>query len=143
MPIRRHTHVQDFAPLLADICRQWAFVAVCLGVALLMSAGCKRDAAADALETDANGYVCLHCGAKFYTDTATTLGPICPKCKDQTLRDVVGYVCAKDHHVTIRSRREDPNGPPKCDLCGAPVQDAMIKPHAKDLIAWGAVKVSP
>jgi len=45
------------------------FVAVlCLAAMSCLLASCKKDATFDALDTDANGYLCLKCGAKFYTE---------------------------------------------------------------------------
>ncbi len=129
-PLRRH-------PLVSP--------ALCLSVValvgvLLVSCG-KKDVATKATESDANGYVCLKCGAKYYTDSNVFIGPHCPKCNDLSLEEVVGYWCEKDHHLTIRARRGDPNGA-VCEQCKAPLENSMLLPHATDLKAWGATKVS-
>jgi phage FluMu protein Com len=113
-----------------------------LGVLCLASAGCGKDAAADAMESDANGYVCLKCGAKFYTARTVFIGPKCPQCKEDSLAEVVGYYCEKEHHLTIRPRRGDRVGA-VCELCQAPLVNAMRSPRQKDLVAWGAVQAAP
>ncbi|HWD18421.1 MAG TPA: hypothetical protein VHB20_04015 [Verrucomicrobiae bacterium] len=114
-----------------------ALVAV---AAVFLAAGCKKEGGSAAIESDANGYLCLHCGAKIYTDSSMFLGAKCPKCHEDTLRAVVGYLCPKDHHVTIRTRTDDTKGPVVCDLCGTPLVGNMVEPHAADLVAWGAGK---
>lgn len=113
-----------------------------IGVLSLLLAGCQKDAAMDVVETDANGYLCLGCGAKLYTARAVFIGPQCPKCQRETLIDVVGYECPKDHHLTIRPRRGD-RSPLVCDQCQTPITEGMRSPREKDLKAWGAVKYSP
>ena len=110
-----------------------------LSVAL---SACKKDPAFNAIDTDANGYLCLKCGARLYTDRNNFIGPKCPKCGDETsLIETVGYYCEKDHHLTIRARRGDPHGA-ICEQCQAPLVNAMREPREKDLKAWGATKVS-
>lgn len=101
--------------------------------------GCKKDPVMEAVETDANGYVCLKCGAKLCTDRKVFIGPACPKCQEQTLMSVVGYLCDKDHHLTIRASRNDPVGP-VCEQCKALLNNSMYMPKEKDLKAWGATK---
>ncbi len=110
---------------------------------LLAGAGCKKDAATEAIETDANGYVCMNCGAKLYTSRNEFLESKCPKCGQYTLVEVVGYMCEKDHHITIRPRVSGPKGAAVCEICGAHLTNAMVLPHEKDLIAWGATKIEP
>lgn len=100
---------------------------------------CKKDVAQEASDSDANGYLCLDCGARLYTDRSVFIGPKCPKCQKDLLVEVVGYWCEKDQHLTIRSRAGDRLGSPVCDQCKAPV-NAMRLPREKDLIAWGAAK---
>jgi hypothetical protein len=106
-----------------------------------MATACKKDAAMQAIETDANGYLCLKCGVKLYTDRAVFIGPQCPKCQQETLMDVVGYECAKDHHLTIRPKRGD-SQPLACEECKGPLVNAMRSAREKDLKAWGATKTS-
>src|SRR5512146_275064 len=74
----------------------WSILACGLALLILAVAGCKPDTAMQAVETDANGYLCLKCGVKLYTDRSVFIGPQCPKCSEQTLMDVVGYECPKD-----------------------------------------------
>jgi DNA-directed RNA polymerase subunit RPC12/RpoP len=105
---------------------------------VLMS--CKKDAAFDALDTDANGYLCLKCGAKVYTERKVFLGAKCPQCKQDTLAQAVGYYCEKDKHLTIRAREGDRQGA-LCEKCQTPLINAMKEPREKDYKAWGATKV--
>jgi len=108
---------------------------------VLAGAGCKKETATEAIETDANGYLCTNCGAKFYTSRNEFLGSKCPKCGQYSLVEVVGYMCEKDHHITIRPRVSGPEGAAICEICGAHLTNAMVLPHEKDLIAWGATKI--
>jgi DNA-directed RNA polymerase subunit RPC12/RpoP len=114
---------------------------LCLVTLALAASACKKDVALDAIETDANGYLCLKCGVKLYTDRSVFIGPKCPKCGEDTLMTVVGYYCDKDKHLTIRAQRGDPHGP-VCEQCQAPLANAMRSPREKDLKSWGATKVS-
>jgi len=117
---------------------------LCFALPLLLLAisSCKKDVAAEASDSDANGYLCLKCGAKLYTDRSVFIGPKCPKCQADTLVEVVGYYCEKDKHLTIRPRTGDRAGAPVCDVCKAPV-GAMRLPRESDLKTWGATKISP
>lgn len=110
-------------------------------IAVLVGLGCKKDVASDASDSDANGYLCLKCAAKLYTDRSVFIGPKCPKCQEDTLMEVVGYRCAKDQFLTIRPARGDSRGF-TCEKCQASLANAMFLPRAKDLQAWGAVKTS-
>jgi len=110
----------------------FAFVAVA-------GLGCKKDVARDASDSDANGYLCLKCGAKLYTDRSVFIGPKCPKCREDNLVEVVGYRCDKDQFVTIRPARGDSRGV-TCEKCQASLANAMFLPRGKDLQAWGAAK---
>ena len=114
---------------------------VCVAVLLLGATACKKDAALEAMESDANGYLCLKCGVKLYTERSVFIGPKCPKCQEDSLMDVVGYYCAKDQHLTIRPRRGDRKGA-VCEQCQQPLANAMRSPREKDLKAWGAAKTS-
>jgi len=119
----------------------WTGVVLCLAALALMATACKKDVAMEAIDSDANGYLCLKCGAKLYTARTVFIGPQCPKCQQQSLMDATGYYCEKDHHLTIRPSRQDPQ-PVVCDVCKAPLVNAMRLPREKDLKAWGATKVS-
>jgi transcription initiation factor IIE alpha subunit len=112
-----------------------------LAALALAATACKKDVAYDAIESDANGYLCLKCGTKLYTDRSVFIGPKCPKCGEDTLIEAIGYYCEKDHHLTIRARRGDPQGA-VCEQCGARLVNAMQSPREKDLKAWGATKAS-
>jgi len=109
--------------------------------ALVATAGCEKDAAREASDSDANGYLCAKCGAKLYTDRSVFLASKCPKCRQEGLVEVVGYFCAKDNHLTLMGRGEDRRGATACEKCGTPL-GGMRLPREKDLQAWGATKVS-
>jgi DNA-directed RNA polymerase subunit RPC12/RpoP len=117
----------------------WILPVLWLGVSLVSLTACKKDPAFEAMDSDANGYMCLKCGAKLYTERSTFIGPKCPKCNEDTLIEVVGYYCQKDQYLTIRARRGDPQGP-VCDKCQAPLVNAMKTQREKELKAWGATK---
>ena len=119
----------------------WVLALVCAAATLLAATACKKDAAMEAMDSDANGYICLKCGVKLYTDRSVFIGPKCPKCQEDTLMDVVGYYCAKCQHLTIRARRGDRQGA-VCEQCQQPLANAMRSPREKDLKAWGATKSS-
>ena len=107
----------------------------------IVGSGCKKDVASEASDSDANGYLCSKCGVKLYTDRSVFIGPKCPKCSEDTLVEVVGYRCAKDEFVTMRSARGDARGL-TCEKCQTSLANAMFLPHAKDLQAWGATKAA-
>ena len=106
---------------------------------LIVAIGCKKDSAAEASDSDANGYVCPKCGVKLYTDRSVFLSPKCPKCGAEGLAEVVGYLCAKDGHLTLTARSGDRNAA-ACEKCGGPLS-AMRLPRENDLKAWGAIRV--
>lgn len=112
---------------------KWAIPSA-LALTLLLS-GCAKSSIDRALESDANGYVCGSCTARFYT--ARDIFPIhCPQCKQQDIQQVVGYVCAEDKHVSLSPRGRA--GMP-CDKCGKPTSGLCL-PHETYLKAWGAAK---
>lgn len=119
----------------------WRVFVMGLAAVTLGVTACKKDVASDAIETDANGYLCLKCGVKLYTDRPVFIGPQCPKCQQESLMDVVGYYCEKDKHLTIRPRRGDTQAL-ACEQCKGPLINAMRSPREKDLKAWGATKFS-
>ena len=121
--------------------RRQALSFLLLSTAGLALAGCKKDVAEEASDSDANGYLCLDCGVKLYTDRSVFIGPKCPKCQKDHLMEVVGYWCEKCKHLTLRARAGDRMGSPICDKCQAPVS-AMRLPREKDLVAWGATKTN-
>jgi hypothetical protein len=118
--------------------RCWSLVTAAV-VSLLMG-GCSKDAGMQAMETDAHGYACRQCGAKFYTGPKVFLESKCPKCQQQTLDEVTGYWCEQDKHLTIRPKVPGPAGAAVCEKCGAALKNAMVSPKEKDLLAWGATK---
>jgi DNA-directed RNA polymerase subunit RPC12/RpoP len=112
----------------------------CLVLFATSLTGCKKEAGLEALETDANGYLCLKCGAKFYTERTVFMGSKCPQCNQDALTQTVGYYCEKDQHLTIRAAEGDRQGA-LCEKCQARLVNAMKSPHEKDYKAWGATKV--
>lgn len=122
--------------------RRLAFAAAVFALVALAGPGCKQDAANEASDSDANGYLCAKCGVKLYTDRSVFIGPRCPKCGEDTLVEVVGYRCARDQFVTMRSARGDSRGV-VCEKCQASLANAMFLPRATELQAWGATKTTP
>ena len=122
--------------------RNWSFLFFGFAFAALVGLGCKQDVARDASDSDANGYLCLKCGAKLYTERSVFIGPKCAKCQEDRLVEVVGYRCAKDQFLTIRPARGDSRSV-TCEKCQASLANAMFLPRAKDLQAWGATKSQP
>jgi hypothetical protein len=116
---------------------------VLLALAAFLIGGCSKDAGMAVIETDAHGYLCQQCRAKFYTERKVFLESKCPKCQQDTLSDVTGYWCEKDHHLTIRPRVSGPEGASVCETCGMHLKNAMVSPREKDLLAWGATKTAP
>lgn len=108
-------------------------------MALLLTGGCSNDPGTAAIESDANGYYCRHCKTKMYTERRVFLEN-CPKCGAEALVGVVGYRCEADQHLTIRPQVDGPEGASVCEKCGAVLKNAMVLPHEKDLLAWGATK---
>ena len=119
----------------------WYFLFFVFALLALAGLGCSIDVAGEASDSDANGYLCLKCGVKLYTDRSVFIGPKCSKCGEDRLVEVVGYRCAKDQFVTIRPARGDSRSL-ACEKCQASLANAMFLPHAKDLQAWGATKTS-
>jgi len=113
-----------------------------LTVASLLTGGCSNKPGETAMESDANGYYCSHCKAKMYTGRRVFLEN-CPKCGENTLVGVVGYWCEADQYLTLRPQVDGPEGANVCEKCGAVLKNAMVLPHEKDLLAWGAAKVEP
>ena len=138
--LERNRASEPAAPFLpARLTSGWAGVAAWLVALALAATACKKDAALDAMDSDANGYICLKCGVKLYTDRSVFIGPQCPKCQQESLMDVVGYECPKDHHLTIRPKRGD-SKPLACEQCQGPLVNAMKSPREADFKAWGAAK---
>lgn len=112
------------------LCRACRYALLAL---LLVWVGCSRDTVDAALDSDANGYVCLKCQAKFYTAREVFPGH-CPGCRDPKPEMVLGYVCADDGTVTLAPRGK---GSAACSKCGKTVT-AISLPRESDLQGWGA-----
>ena len=109
-----------------------------LGVAVLMliaslGGGCAKTDVDQALDSDANGYVCLSCKAKFYT-ARKVFATRCPDCKKQTVEQAMGFICGADKQMTIglRSSRSV-----SCKQCGVNTA-ALAIPREADFKTWGA-----
>jgi DNA-directed RNA polymerase subunit RPC12/RpoP len=113
--------------------------ALAVGGFLIFGGGCSRDPGMEAIETDANGYLCQKCHAKISTDRKV-FPEKCPKCNQDALVEVVGFMCPRDHHLTLRPRVSGPEGAAVCEQCNASLKSAMVQPRKKDLEAWGAIK---
>ena len=109
----------------------------------LSLAGCGKDPAQIAIETDAHGYLCQKCSAKLFTGAKIFLESKCPKCRQEGLVDVIGYWCEKDRYMTIRPKVSGPEGASVCERCGVQLKNAMVSPREKDLSKWGATKTGP
>ncbi len=112
-----------------------AFVLTLLAVLALTFIGCKQSKVDEALDTDANGYQCAKCAAKFYTDR-DVFPNTCPQCKQSNIKQVMGFVCSTDKHVTLGVRGRQAVA---CEKCKRPTSGMAI-PRESDLKAWGAVK---
>jgi hypothetical protein len=107
-----------------------------LWVALaLLFAGCGKSQVDQALDSDANGFLCLGCQTKFYTERKL-FPDFCPQCKQSNIQPVVGFVCAADRHVTLAPRGR---GFRACAQCGQSTS-ALSIPREADLKAWGAAR---
>ena len=106
-----------------------------LAASLLLAilAGCGKSAVDQALDADANGYLCLKCQTKFYT--ARRVFPThCPVCKKPNIEEVMGFVCEADKQMTLGPRSR---GSLACEKCGKRTS-ALALPRKRDLKAWGA-----
>ena len=111
---------------------------LCAVLLTSLASGCGRNRQVEqALSSDANGYVCLKCSTKFYTDREVFAGH-CPQCKAPNIEMVVGFVCETDKNVTYGARGR---GARACEKCGK-VTTALSLPRENDLKAWGAAKKS-
>lgn len=105
-----------------------------LGLVLAV-VGCQKSQVDRGLESDANGYQCGKCAAKFYT-ARETFANRCPECKRPEIEQVLGFTCPADQHVTVASRSR---GARKCEKCGGTTA-GMVIPGEKELKAWGATR---
>jgi len=97
--------------------------------------GCGKSPVDRALTSDARGYFCPGCNAKFYTEYAV-VADACPQCRSMDIREVVGFVCAIDQHTTLAPRGR---GAVPCEKCGKPVSRLSL-PRETELKAWHAVR---
>src|SRR5258706_1155046 len=118
-----------------------ALVFAGLVICALIFASCTKDVAQEASNSDANGYVCLSCGARFYSDRSNFRGPGCPRCNQNKLVEVIGFRCPKDQHMTMQARAGGRQEAAVCEICKTPLA-GMSLPRERDLKAWGAQKLS-
>jgi DNA-directed RNA polymerase subunit RPC12/RpoP len=106
-------------------------------VPMLLTA-CSPEADVDAaLDSDANGYVCMGCGAKFYTDRIV-FASRCAGCSKPNIEQAVAFICETDRQVNIGPRTSRAM---RCQQCGRPATGLGI-PRRADLEKWGAPKKS-
>lgn len=117
-----------FIPILKTV------LTACVACLLLLLGACGRNQVDSALESDANGFLCVGCKLKFYTERDVFPGH-CPQCKQPNVQQVVGFVCAADKTVTVNPRGR---GSVPCQKCGQPTS-ALSIPGENELKAWGAV----
>jgi len=96
--------------------------------------GCGQPEADSALDSDANGFYCAGCKAKFYTDRKVFANH-CPSCQKPDVQMVVGFVCPVDGQVSYAPRGK---GSLACEKCGKYTSGLNI-PKALELKSWGAV----
>lgn len=113
--------------------RSFWFCGLLLVVAALFVAGCGKNDVDAAFDSEANGYICMDCKAKFYTDRKV-FPTKCPDCKKPNIQQAVMFVCQDDKQANLgpRSVRSVP-----CQKCGKPATGLGI-PKEVDLKAWGA-----
>jgi hypothetical protein len=99
--------------------------------------GCGKTAEDAALNSDANGFICMDCKTKFYTDR-NVFANYCPSCRKPGIEMVVGFVCATDGHVSYAPRGK---GALSCEQCGKRASGLSI-PKESELRLWGAVHKS-
>jgi hypothetical protein len=110
----------------------WLAPAIMLGIVMC---GCGKSQEDAALDSDANGFLCLNCRAKFYT-SRKIFANHCPACQKPDVELVVGFVCPTDGHVTYAPRGR---GALTCEQCRK-LTGSLSIPKEKELKAWGATR---
>ena len=106
-----------------------------LAACLWFAGGCFKSSVDRALASDARGYFCPGCKTKFYTEF-DVIADVCPQCKSNAIREVVGLVCSNDQHITLAPRGR---GAVPCEKCGTPASRLSL-PREAELKAWNAVR---
>ncbi|MEI9962459.1 MAG: hypothetical protein WDM76_15450 [Limisphaerales bacterium] len=96
---------------------------------------CGKSEVDQALDSDANGFICPNCKAKFYTER-NVFATRCPDCQKPRVEMVLGFVCSDDKHITYAARG---HGSAACEQCGKVTSNLKI-PNEAELKAWGAIK---
>jgi hypothetical protein len=118
--------------------RTWRDFASCFLLVLgLTVTGCGKSGVEQGLKSDANGFLCLACKSRFYTEGAV-FANCCPECKKGDIEMVVGFQCSGDQHVTFAPRGK---GFTRCEKCQKSASGLVI-PSEKELKDWGAAKKS-
>jgi hypothetical protein len=107
-----------------------------LCIAALICGCSKEPVTGELLSSDANGFLCRKCNAKFYT-SRSVYADKCPSCKSSDVAEVLGFLCPKDQHVTLTPKAKST----KCEKCNEETGQVKL-PTSQQLIAWGAVKKS-
>jgi hypothetical protein len=105
-----------------------------LCIAALLSGCSKEPAAGELLSSDANGFLCRACKAKFYT-SRSVYADKCPSCKSGDVAEIIGFYCPKDQHLTLTPKAKST----KCEQCNEEIGQVKL-PTSQQLIAWGATK---
>ena len=123
--------------IIRPLCRHNQFVVWRALAAMFFSGiigGCGKSPEDAALDSDANGFICMDCKTKFYTDRKV-FANYCPACRKPGIEMVVGFVCAADSHVSYGPRGK---GALACEQCGKRASSLTI-PKESELKLWGAV----
>lgn len=110
-----------------------SLVAICFALACLTLAGCAKSESDQAFDSDANGYMCRKCRAKFST-ARSVFAERCPECGAGEITEVMAFVCPADKTVILAPRGLDAV---PCTQCGKLVREVKL-PQAAELKAWGA-----
>ena len=105
-----------------------------LGIAVLFLNGCSKSNSGGGMDSDAMGYICRKCNAKFYT-SRNVFADHCSTCQSPDIAQAVAFYCEKDKHLTVTARTKVGT----CEKCNEPLT-ALRLPLESNLIAWGASK---
>jgi Zn finger protein HypA/HybF involved in hydrogenase expression len=104
---------------------------------MLAAVGCSKESQqGELLNSDANGFLCRQCNAKFFT-SRSVYADHCPSCKSADVALVIGFYCDKDQHVTLTPKAKSV----LCEKCNQLLGQVRL-PTSAQLVAWGAVKKS-
>jgi hypothetical protein len=130
--LKPHGQSPESAPRLSQVRIRLSFL---FALTVAVFGGCGKSQVDEALSSDANGYYCLKCQSKFYTER-TVFPTRCPQCKKTNIEQVMGFVCDADKQMTLGPRGR---GAVPCSKCGKMTM-ALALPRENDMKSWGAVK---